>query len=161
MAIFMGIVLIIAGVCMLAAPVVAGTITVMIVGGLMTVAGVVECIRSLRTATMLTRVTWLLVGLVTLLCGVLVIAHPLLGLSFLTALLAIYFFADGLMKIIAAFNLVVHRLWFIGSGVLSFLLAYIIWSNWPVSGGWVVGVLVGINFIFTGLLAIAAGEELS
>lgn len=160
MAMFMGIVLIILGVCILAAPVVAGTVTVMLVGGLMAVAGLVECVRALRT-TGLSRVTWLLVGLATLLCGVLVIAHPILGLGFLTILLAVYFFADGFMKIAAAFNLAVFRGWFIISGLLSFLLAYLIWSNWPLSGGWAVGVLVGINFIFTGIMALVVGEELS
>lgn len=161
MAMFMGIVLIILGVCVLAAPVVAGTVTVMLVGGLMAIAGLVECARAFRTAAALSRVTWLLVGLATLLCGVLVIAHPILGLGFLTILLAVYFFADGFTKIVAAFNLVAFRGWFIMSGLLSFLLAYLIWSNWPLSGGWAVGVMVGINFIFTGILALAVGEELS
>ncbi|MBU0881043.1 MAG: DUF308 domain-containing protein, partial [Candidatus Omnitrophica bacterium] len=48
---FMGIVLIILGVCVLAAPVVAGAVTVMVVGGLMVIAGVVECFHALRTTT--------------------------------------------------------------------------------------------------------------
>lgn len=161
MAIFMGIVLIVLGFCVLAAPVIAGTVTVIIVGGLMAIAGLVECVRAFRTAAAFSRVIWLLVGLITLLCGVLVMAHPILGLGFLTILLAIYFFIDGFTKIVAAFNLAAFRGWFIMSGLLSFLLAYLIWSNWPLSGGWAVGVLVGINFIFTGILAIVVGEELS
>lgn len=160
MAMFMGIVLIILGVCILAAPVVAGTVTVMFVGGLMVIAGLVECVRAIRTTAAFSRATWLLVGLATLLCGVLVMAHPILGLGFLTILLAVYFFADGFTKIVAAFNIPAFRAWFIISGLLSFLLAYLILSNWPVSGGWAVGVLVGVNFIFTGILAIAVGEEL-
>ena len=160
MAAFMGIVLMIVGVCVLAAPVVAGTAVVMIVGALMAIAGLVECVHALRTASALSRVTWLLVGLATLVCGVLVTVHPILGLGFLTILLAVYFFADGFTKIVAAFNLAVYRGWFIISGLLSFLLAYLIWSNWPLSGGWAIGVMVGINFIFTGILALRAGEEL-
>jgi uncharacterized membrane protein HdeD (DUF308 family) len=157
----MGIVLIVLGICVLAAPVVAGTVTVMLIGGLMAVAGLVECARALRTTAAFSRGTWLLVGIVTLLCGLLVLAHPILGLGFLTILLAVYFFADGFTKIVAAFNLAAFRAWFIISGLLSFLLAYLIWSNWPISGGWAVGVMVGINFIFTGILALAVGEELS
>ncbi|MFA5159052.1 MAG: DUF308 domain-containing protein [Candidatus Omnitrophota bacterium] len=159
MATLMGIVLIILGVCILAAPIVAGTVTVMIVGSLMAIAGLVECVHAFRTTALFSRVIWLLVGLATLLCGVLVMAHPILGLSFLTILLLIYFFTDGLVKITAAFYFAAYRGWFIINGFLSFLLAYLIGSNWPFSGGWAIGVLVGINFIFTGIMALAVGEE--
>ena len=161
MAILMGIVLIILGVCVLAAPLAAGTITVLLVGGLMALAGLVECVHAFRTTALLSRVIWLLVGFATLLCGALVMAHPILGLSFLTILLTIYFFMDGLMKIAAAFHFAAYRGWFITNGLLSFLLAYLIGSNWPLSGGWAIGVLVGINFIFTGIMALAVGEERS
>ncbi|MBU4376610.1 MAG: DUF308 domain-containing protein [Candidatus Omnitrophica bacterium] len=160
MATFMGIVLVILGVCVLAAPVAVGAAAVMIVGGLMAIAGLIECFHALRARTMPSRVTWLLVGLVTLICGVLVMAHPILGLGFLTILLAVYFFADGFMKIVAAFNFTAHRGRFIFGGILSFILAYLIWSNWPLSGGWAVGILVGVNLIFTGALVLAVGSEL-
>lgn len=160
MAMFMGIILIIMGACALAAPVVVGAVTVMIIGGFMVIAGLAECFHALRTATVLSRITWLLMGLVTLISGVLVMAHPIFGLSFLTLLLAAYFFADGLMKIVAAFNFAVYRGRFIFGGILSFILADLIWLNWPLSGGWAIGVLVGINLIFTGMLVLAVREEL-
>ncbi len=159
MAAFMGIVLVILGVCVLAAPVATGAAAVTIVGGLMSIAGLVECFHTLWATTVPLRITWLLVGLVTLICGVLVMAHPILGLGFLTILLAVYFFADGFMKIIAAFNFAAHRGRFIFSGILSLVLAYLIWSNWPFSGGWAVGILVGVNLIFTGILIFAVGNE--
>jgi uncharacterized membrane protein HdeD (DUF308 family) len=147
------------GGCALAAPVVAGAVTVMIIGGFMIIAGLAECFHALRTTTALSRVTWLLMGLVTLISGVLVMAHPIFGLSFLTLLLAAYFFADGFMKIVAAFNFTAYRGRFIFGGILSFILANLIWVNWPLSGGWAVGVLVGINMIFTGILVLAVREE--
>lgn len=160
MATFMGIVLIVLGVCVLVAPVVAGTVAVVAVGSLMIIAGLVESFRALK-GDALSRITWLLVGLVTLICGVLVVAHPILGLSFLTILLAVYFLADGVMKIAGAVNFAAYRGRFIISGILSFILAYLIWSNWPIAGGWAVGVLVGINLIFTGILALTVGESIS
>jgi uncharacterized membrane protein HdeD (DUF308 family) len=160
MATLLGIVLIISGICMLAAPMVAGAVTVMIVGGFMAVAGLVECAHSFRVTTAASRATWLLAGLLTLLCGALVMAHPIFGLGFLTLLLAAYFFVDGFMKVVTAFKLTAFRGWFLVNGLLSFLLAYLIWANWPLSGGWAVGILVGINFIFTGISALAVGEGL-
>jgi uncharacterized membrane protein HdeD (DUF308 family) len=159
MATLMGIVLIVLGICILAVPVVAGAVTVMLVGGLMAIAGLVECLHAFRTTPPLSRAIWLLVGIATLLCGVLVMSHPILGISFLTMLLVIYFIADGFVKIVAAFNFAVHRGWFLINGLLSILLAYLIGSNAPLSGGWAIGVLVGINFIFTGMMALAIGKE--
>ncbi len=161
MAILMGIVLIILGVCILAAPIIAGVVTVMTVGILMAVAGLVECVHAFRITVTLSRIIWLLVGLATLLCGALVIAHPIFGLSFLTILLTIYFFTDGLTKVAAAFHFAGFRGWFITNGLLSFLLAYLIGANWPLSGGWAIGVLVGINLIFTGAMVLAVGKDRS
>jgi len=158
---FMGIILMILGVCVLAAPVVAGAVTVMIVGYLMVIAGFMECYHALRTTTGLSRLIWLLMGLITLICGILVMAHPILGLSFLTILLAVYFFTDGFMKIVAALNFVAHRSRFIINGILSFILAYLIWSSWPLSGGLAVGILIGINLISTGILVLAVGVKLN
>jgi uncharacterized membrane protein HdeD (DUF308 family) len=126
MAALMGIVLIVLGVCILAAPIVSGIVSVMLVGGLMAIAGFVECFHAFRMAASLPRIIWFLAGLATLLCGALVMAHPIFGLSFLTILLVIYFFADGLMKIAAAFHFAAYRGWFITNGLLSFLLAYLI-----------------------------------
>ena len=49
MAIFMGVMLIVLGVVVLAAPVAAGMASVMIIGALMAAAGVVEILRAFRT----------------------------------------------------------------------------------------------------------------
>ncbi|MEI7750533.1 MAG: DUF308 domain-containing protein [Candidatus Omnitrophota bacterium] len=159
MATLMGIALIILGLCVLVAPVLAGAVTVMLVGGFMAIAGLVECVHSFRTTGSLSRVIWLLVGIFTTLCGVLVTVHPILGLSFLTMLLVIYFLTDGLVKLFAAFNISIYRGWFICNGLFSFLLAYLIGANWPLSGGWAIGVLMGLNFIFTGVMALAIRKE--
>lgn len=158
MAIVMGIALVVLGILILAAPVVAGVVSVMLIGSMMIVAGLVECARAVKAQSAILRLTWIVVGLITLLCGALVLAHPLLGLGFLALLLAVYFCADGIVKLAAAFRHAAARGWFIASGILSLVLAYIIWANWPVSGGWVVGVLIGINLIFTGILTLVVGE---
>ena len=157
---FAGVFLIILGVCMLAVPVFFGALVVMLAGVIMTAAGIVECVFSFQAFTRLSRITWLLVGLVTLICGVLVLAHPVLGLGFLTILLAAYFLIDGFMKLGSAMKRDAYRGWFLTSGLLSLLLAYLIWANWPLSGGWAIGVLMGVNFIFTGVMTLVVGEAL-
>lgn len=158
MATFMGIALIILGICVLASPVMAGLVSVIIIGIFMAAAGIVECIHSFKETTAVSRMTWLVVGILTLICGLLVAAHPIFGLGFLTILLAIYFFVDGLVKVFSAFKRRSGRGWFAASGILSLILAYLIWVNWPFSGGWAIGILLGINFIFTGVLTLAVKD---
>jgi len=49
-------------------------------------------------------------------------------------------------------------IWMFVSGTISLALGYMIWSQWPVSGLWAIGILIGVEFVLTGsaMLAIAA-----
>ena len=42
-------------------------------------------------------------------------------------------------------------------GIVSIALAYMIGRQWPVSGAWAVGTLVGVRLIFAGWSMIALG----
>jgi uncharacterized membrane protein HdeD (DUF308 family) len=41
--------------------------------------------------------------------------------------------------------------WLIFDSIITFILAVMIWSTWPSSAAWVVGVLVGISMLFSGM----------
>ncbi len=41
------------------------------------------------------------------------------------------------------------------SGILGFLLGFIIWRGWPVSGVWAVGILIGVDLLVTGCSMVA------
>ena len=66
--------------------------------------------------------------------------------------LLVYFLADGMFGIISGFQAkpVEGWGWMVVSGIASIALAYLLWSDWPVSGQYAVGILVGIRLIFTG-----------
>jgi uncharacterized membrane protein HdeD (DUF308 family) len=53
--------------------------------------------------------------------------------------------------------------WLLFDGTLAVILAVLIWAQWPSSALWVLGLLVGINFLFTGwsliMIAIAARSQ--
>ena len=44
------------------------------------------------------------------------------------------------------------------SGIVSGLLGFLIMYQWPVSGAWAIGVLVGARLLFTGWSVIALGS---
>jgi uncharacterized membrane protein HdeD (DUF308 family) len=43
------------------------------------------------------------------------------------------------------------------TGIVSVLLAIMIWRQWPLSGMWLIGVLVGVKLMFTGWMLVAIG----
>ena len=157
-----GIVLIVLGAIAVVTPVLAGGAVVIIIGIVMLVAGTGQFIQGMRAQTRGDKIMPIVLGSITGLCGILVIGHPLLGLGFLTLLLALFFVIEGLWKIISSFSYRPSRawLWMLVSGFLSLLLGLLIWSQWPVSGMWVVGLLVGIDLLFTGISMVVLASAL-
>ena len=92
--------------------------------------------------------------------GVFLLARPLIGLAALTMVLAAFFFADGIIEVVYAFKLrpVKGWGWMLFSGIVAGLLGVLIMYQWPVSGAWAIGVLVGVRLIFTGWSVIALGS---
>ena len=91
------------------------------------------------------------------------VAHPIFNLGFLTMLLASYFLVSGVFEVIYSFQVRPNPGWLlvlVGGG-LSILLGWLIFSQWPLSGAWAVGVLVGIKVIFLGvtLLSLAGAAR--
>lgn len=95
--------------------------------------------------------------------GILLFAYPLIGILSITMLLAILFFAQGLIQIYVGLTSQHIRRWgwWIFSGIISIILALIIWAEWPTSAIWFIGILVGVNLLFYGfsLLFISLDAE--
>ena len=89
--------------------------------------------------------------------------RPGVGLASLTMILAVYFVVDGFCEITAAFKIRPDQgwSWLFFNGIIAVLLGFFIWRQWPVSGAWTVGVLVGIHILMTGwtMVMIGAGAR--
>lgn len=92
--------------------------------------------------------------------GLLLLIYPVTGIISLTILLILFFMLEGIFKIVWAiqYRESIHSWgWLVFSGLTSLALAIIIWSGWPSTAMWAIGLLVGINMIFfgTSLLGMA------
>ena len=152
-----GILTIIFGVLAMATPLVAGTAVVLVIGILLILVGGAEFIQAFRTDPWSAKLLTVILGVVTIICGVGVVMHPLLGLTFLTLLLASFFVVQGLWKIIASFRYRPAPGWIglLFSGIITLLLGFMIWNQWPLSGVWAVGILVGVDLLVTGISMVA------
>jgi uncharacterized membrane protein HdeD (DUF308 family) len=157
-----GVLLVILGVAAMLTPVVAGSAVVFTIGFILLSAGVVPIIRALKVDDWLEKALGLTLGIITALAGIAVIGHPLFGLAFLTMLLLVYFVIEGVWKISVAirYRPAAGWTWLMLSGVLSLVLGLLIWRQWPVSGMWAVGVLVGVNLLGTGLSLVTLAMTL-
>jgi len=95
----------------------------------------------------------LLLGLLSVAAGIFLVFNPLAGAGALTFMLAVIFMVQGAFEIAFAFEIRPHSGW-VGvllSGLASVLLAVLIAAGWPAISAVILGIVLGVNFITTGL----------
>lgn len=140
--------------------------SVMYFGILLTIMGVFEGIKAFKLSQWGSFFLHLFLGVLYTLCGLFIIANPLVNAITLTLFLALFFVISGISRIIFALaKHVPHKNWLLLNGIITTLLGIFIWAQWPVSGLWVIGAFVGIDAIFTGwtwiMLSLTAKKILS
>jgi uncharacterized membrane protein HdeD (DUF308 family) len=157
--IVLGFGMVVLGVLAMGAPLMTGVAVGILVGVLIIAGGLAQAFYALKAKSWGSGTLGVLLGGLSILCGILMLGHPLFGLAFLTLVLAIYFIADGIFEIAFAFKLkpLTGWGWTLVSGIVSLFLGMVIWRQWPISGTWAVGLLVGINICFSGWSLIALG----
>lgn len=155
----LGIATIIFGILAMMMPMLSGLTVAAIVGLLLIAGGIARTIFAFKAGSFGKGLLMFLFGGFSVLCGVIMLARPLLGLASLTMVLVAYFLVDGISEIVAAFKVHGERgwVWLVIGGIVSIVLAYLIWKQWPYSGQWAVGILVGVRLIFAGWSMIALG----
>jgi uncharacterized membrane protein HdeD (DUF308 family) len=153
MLMFTGIVLTLFGVLLLVSPAAVGGAVVRLVALVLIITGGAQLFQAFRAGGMLDTIVTALLGLIVAGLGVMVWRNPELGSGFLTALLMVFFAIHGLWKIAAAFRYRMVSGWtgLLLTGLLSLVFVYLLWKQWPLSGAWAIGVLVGLDLLLTGL----------
>lgn len=160
--IFLSLCLIVAGFFTLLVPFIGGIGIAIFVGWAMVVSGITHFIFAFKTHAAGSLLWELLLGAVYLISGVYILVHPFVGLASLTLLLAIYLFVEALFEVIHYFQVRAQSGagWLLVDGVITFILAVMIWKSWPASALWAIGTLVGISMLFSGfsrlMIALAA-----
>ena len=95
----------------------------------------------------------ILLGILYMLTGIYLLMHPVAGLASLTLALAIYLFFEAVLEFVMGFTLRPRpgSGWLLVDGIVTLILAVMIWRTWPSSTEWVIGTLVGISMLFSGI----------
>jgi uncharacterized membrane protein HdeD (DUF308 family) len=155
-----GVIAMILGILAMMAPGLTGLSIALVVGVLVIIGGVVRMIWAFQADSLGKGALVFAIGALTLFCGMALVANPLFAAGFMTILLAIYFATDGLVELAAGFRMKPASGWgwMVFGGLVSLLFGIMIWSQFPLSGPWAIGILLGIKLFFIGLTMITTGS---
>jgi uncharacterized membrane protein HdeD (DUF308 family) len=157
----LGIMLLVVGLVAITYPVAATLTTVEVFGFLLLLGAGVEVASAIWARRWGGFFLHLLGGLLYLFLGAVIVERPGLGAAGYTLMLAVFFVAAGLFRVVFALS---QRFsgwgWALLSGVITLLLGILIWRDLPTSALWVIGTFVGIELVFNGwswvMLGLAA-----
>jgi uncharacterized membrane protein HdeD (DUF308 family) len=93
--------------------------------------------------------------------ALIIFTHPAIILGVLGLLIAIYFLISGFSAVVLSFGLNSSAKFFsLLSGVISFILGGIVLTNWPFSSAWVIGLIIGVTFLFDGIALLSISNQL-
>jgi uncharacterized membrane protein HdeD (DUF308 family) len=149
----LSVLMIVAGILAIVVPPAAGVAVALIVAWLLVFSGGVHLVFAWHTRTTGGVIWELLLGIVYVLVGVYLLMHPVAGLASLTLVLAAYLLAKSILELILGFQLrpMPGSSWLRFDGIITLILAIMIWRTWPSSTEWVIGTLVGISMLFSGV----------
>ncbi len=150
--ILLGIFQLLLGVFCILVPFVAGSIVIVLSGILLLLSGLTEIGHVAKSSGYGVGRAGFSGGLLSIPAGIMIISWPWIGLSFLALAVAVYLFVDGTQRVIVGVVMRPDRSWpwMFTTGVLAILLGVAILVDWPLSGNWAVGTLLGVFILSRG-----------
>jgi len=158
--IFLGMVTAALGVLLMVYPLIAGTVTTIIIGCILIIAGVLEIVAALRAHTAGTFFLRLMLGIVYGFGGFLLLFNPLWGLGVLTAVLGLMLLFEAAVAAVLGFQAKPVSGWLLVDAAISAILGCLILAHWPASAIWALGTLVGAALLVRGITRVALSARL-
>jgi uncharacterized membrane protein HdeD (DUF308 family) len=148
----LGIIQLLLGTFCILLPFVAGSIVIILSGILLLLSGITEIGHTARSHGFGVGAAAYSGGVLSIPAAILIILWPWIGLSFLALAVAVYLFVDATQRIVVAAKMHPGRgwTWMLLTGVLAVLLGVAILVDWPLSGDWAVGTLLGVFILSRG-----------
>ncbi|MGI9372400.1 MAG: HdeD family acid-resistance protein, partial [Hyphomicrobiales bacterium] len=147
-----GIAMVVVGLIAMFFPFLSGITVTVMAGILFLISGVVTLYGAFSIHGTWAFIGALLLGLLQLVAGFYVMFNPLPALIIFTLVIAVMFIVEGIFKVIFAFKIKPEEGWgwALTSGIVSVILGVLIYSEWPGASLVIIGLLMGINFLFSG-----------
>src|SRR5260370_14906372 len=147
----LGIIMVVLGIVAFMIATAATMGTVLILGWVLVVSGIVETVQAFRVRRWGGFFLHLIGGVLGVLVGLLIVTHPVAGALAWTLLFASFFTVIGLFRLVAAIRLKFPNWgWAAFDGTVTLLLGILLWAEWPWSGFWFLGFAVGFSLLLRG-----------
>ena len=160
-----GILSILVGFFAISAPALFSYVITAFIGALCLVSGFIGFFQALFARDVPHRILTALSAVIRLAAGCALFIFTQSGMETLTLILGAVFFAEGIVCIGTSFRLRGNSawIWLFLNGVVALVLGGMIYARWPLDSEWVIGVLYGIQSIFSGvamlMLGVAIGKK--
>ena len=151
----LGVLSVIAGGIVIAKPSNSLATLAVVVGIFVLIDGIAQLITSLAGASQ-NRGLLALIGVLNLIVGVVLIRHPVGGITFVVVILGIWLIAIGAVRFVVAFETQGHRAWRLFVAVVEVIAGIVIISS-PKIGFATLALLVGLAFIINGVSLLILG----
>ena len=136
--------------------------SILVLGIFIFLVGVVFVIEAFSAPNWKGKLAYILLSLLYIAGGAVIVMNPAASAVWFTLFLAIFFIVIGIFRIIAGFQAkgeVSSWGWIVFVGILDIVLGIMIYSHWPVSGLWVIGLFISIELIVRGIDAIILSRQ--
>jgi uncharacterized membrane protein HdeD (DUF308 family) len=160
-ALLLGVLLVLAGLFVLGDVALATIISAVLFGIVLLIAGAAEIFQAFSAPHWRGFLFRLLIGGLYAVCGLMLVMDPLGSSVILTLIFGVALVASGVVRLFQAAQ---YWQWFGGlllaSGLVGILAGLVILSKWPLSGLWVIGLVVGVDLLLHGVWWIVLGWRL-
>ncbi len=149
------------GVVAILAPFVTGVALSMLLGALLVVGAALRGIHAFGAESWAGALLQGALAILYTVAGVALIANPVYGLVSLTILLIAYFLVDGLLEVAMGLRLrpEANWGWVVASGVLGLVVAALLFVGFPSTALWAVGLLFGVNLLASGVSMVMVAMD--
>jgi len=159
-----GIGVLILGIAAVVRSVTATVVSMLFFGWLLVFASGIEIAQGVMVGRWAGFFQHLLAAILFGIAGLLLVTRPVKSAEVLTVFMALFFLVGGLFQIIGSVALALPGWgWLAADGLITLILGVLVLAEWPASGLWAIGLLIGVDLIFYGCawIALALGLRAS
>ena len=157
-----GVLLMALGAVAIIVPAVASVATAIFIGWILVIASAFDLANAMAIEHGGRKALRFVLALLTFVAGIYLLVAPLDGVFTLTVVLVIWFMASGTARVIVGIAERGLPGWgmTVLSGALSIVLAVLIAEKLPSSADWAIGLIVGVDLLFSGTLLTSLAYRL-
>jgi uncharacterized membrane protein HdeD (DUF308 family) len=161
---WVGALLVILGIAAIVLPTISTIVTETWIAAILISAGTAKGFYAFRTRNSDSGFIWkILLSVLYVATGVMLLVSPLTGVLTLTLLLGSFLLTEGVFELLLAFRLRPQQnwTWALVNGITTLVLGALIWFQWPSNAPWLLGTLIGVSILFTGVSRMMIAAHIS